>query len=181
MPAHRFLLVQSGQARPRHQRRGLAVLLVPSRPPRQSEARRSRERREAPSRLRPLRRRWAPADCSATSVPAPWSCNHCPSPAFGREVDDLGACPSSRTRSKIVEWFSPCPHFDRLSLVLWCTTGAIWARCEPPIVGELESHSTTISATALLGRAARTLGGPAPRDRECTPCRRCSSGSRGTH
>src|SRR4029079_7737848 len=69
----------------------------------------------------------------------------------------LGACPSSRKRSKIEEWFSLCPRSGRRSLMLRCTTGAIRARCEPAIAGQLESHSTTDSATALSGQAPRSV------------------------
>ena len=67
----------------------------------------------------------------------------------------LGACPSSRARSKIEESFSLRPFSRPPSLVLRSTTGAIRGRCEEAVLGRIESHSLLFNRVALLGHTPR--------------------------
>jgi|SRR6478672_7107430 hypothetical protein len=77
------------------------------------------------------------------------------SPARPQPVADLGACPSSRARSKIEESFSLRPFSRPPSLVLRSTTGAIRGRCEEAVLGRIESHSLLFNRVALLGHTPR--------------------------
>ena len=67
----------------------------------------------------------------------------------------LGACPSSRARSKIEGSFSLRPFSRPPSLVLRSTTGAIRGRCEEAVLGRIESHSLLFNRVALLGHTPR--------------------------
>src|SRR6185369_13542536 len=97
------------------------------------------------------------------------------SPARPQPVADLGACPSSRARSKIEESFSLRPFSHPPSLVLRSTTGAIRGRCEEAVLGRIESHSLLFNRVALLGRTPRSCTRPkltSERESSSRPVRR---------